>query len=152
VTAWRRGFAYKARGVLRRQKRDEEERGRVGKRAVHHARTLVRALHRTKGRVHPGHGCAPGRWTAEIAAGQLPLPGLRAVEERNDRHHLLPEPKKGRRMHCNFLFILQDHHDRVKKMVKIPLPNSHCEWLISQHNPHVGKKIKNQKPLLNCSF
>jgi hypothetical protein len=98
--------------------------------------------------VNPGHGCAPGRLTAEIGGGQLPLPGLRAgcgplTNQRNDRHHLLPEPKKGRRMHCNFLFILQDHHDRVKKMVKIPLPNSHCEWLISQHNPHV-EKIKSK--------
>ena len=39
---------------------------------------VTRTLHRTKGRVHHGHGCAPGQWTAEIARGQLPLPGLRA--------------------------------------------------------------------------
>jgi hypothetical protein len=32
---------------------------------------VTRAHHRTGGRVHPGHGCAPGRWTAVIMGGQV---------------------------------------------------------------------------------
>ena len=39
---------------------------------------VTRALHGTKGRVNPGHGCAPAWLRAEIEGGQQGLPGLRA--------------------------------------------------------------------------